>query len=49
VLVMTLVQGEGPPASIMPGINRLTGIVLGVSVLGLVSVLLQPAPKPASA
>jgi uncharacterized membrane protein YccC len=49
VLVMTLVQGEGPPASIMPGINRLTGITLGLTVLGVVSVLLQPAPKRAAA
>ncbi len=44
VLVMTLVQGEGPPGSILPGINRLTGIVLGLVVLGIVGLLLHPIP-----
>jgi uncharacterized membrane protein YccC len=47
VIVMTLSQGEGPPTSIWPGINRLTGIVLGLIVLCLVSILLQPAPPVA--
>ena len=45
VVVMTLVQGEGPPASILPGLNRLAGIALGLAVLSVISVLLQPAPK----
>ena len=45
-LLMTLVQGAGPPTSIMPGINRITGITLGLLVLCVVSILLLPAPKP---
>ena len=48
VLVMTLVQGEGPPEGIMPGINRLTGIACGLVVLCLVSVLLQPQERDAA-
>ena len=44
--LMTLVQGAGPPTSILPGINRVTGITLGLTVLCLVSILLLPAPKP---
>jgi uncharacterized membrane protein YccC len=43
VFVMTLVQGTGPPGSIMPGINRLIGIVLGMTILFGVCLLVQPA------
>lgn len=45
VFMMTLVQGEGPPASIMPGINRFVGILLGVSTLFVVCLILR-LPKP---
>ncbi|MBN9511419.1 MAG: FUSC family protein [Alphaproteobacteria bacterium] len=44
VFAMTIVQGEGPPGSIMPGINRLIGIVLGMTVLFGVCLIVQPAP-----
>ena len=43
VFLMTLVQGSGPPDSLLPGINRLSGIVLGLLVLSTVSLLLAPA------
>ena len=47
VFIMTLVQGYGPPASIMPGIDRFAGIFCGLGVLLLISILLAPAPPPA--
>jgi hypothetical protein len=31
VFIVTLVQGPGPPSSIMPGIDRFAGIVCGPS------------------
>jgi uncharacterized membrane protein YccC len=42
VLIITLVQGDGPPASILPGINRLAGIIIGMVTLFIICVLLQP-------
>ncbi len=45
VFIMTLVQGSSPPASIMPGIDRLIGITGGISALLLVTVLLWPAAE----
>ncbi len=41
VFIMTLVQGNGPPSSIMPGLDRLVGILLGISILLLVTALLR--------
>lgn len=50
VFAMTLVQGDGPPGSIMPGINRLIGIVLGMTILFGVCLVVQPGPpEPAAA
>jgi uncharacterized membrane protein YccC len=43
VFMMTLVQGEGPPDSILPGLNRLAGIIIGVATLFFVTMLLQSA------
>lgn len=45
VFIITLVQGEGPPASILPGIDRLIGIALGLVVLLIVTLLVQPADE----
>lgn len=44
VYIMTLVQGAGPPTSILPGIERLVGITGGLAVLLVVSLVLWPAP-----
>jgi len=38
---MTLIQGEGPPNSILPGINRFAGIVIGMVTLFVVTVILE--------
>jgi uncharacterized membrane protein YccC len=52
--IMALVQGSGPPTSIMPGFDRFMGVTLGLAVLLAVTVLLDllfgpaaPAPGPA--
>jgi uncharacterized membrane protein YccC len=42
VYIVTLVQGEGPPLSILPGIDRFAGIVFGVVTLLLFTALLRP-------
>jgi len=43
VFIVTLVQGAGPPSSIMPGIDRFAGIICGLAILMLVSVALWPS------
>ena len=43
VYIVTLVQGEGPPLTILPGIDRLFGITLGIATLLLVTALLRPS------
>jgi uncharacterized membrane protein YccC len=51
--LMSLVQGQGPPESISPGLERLVGVIGGVSILVVVSLVLsliplsQPSPAPA--
>jgi uncharacterized membrane protein YccC len=48
VLIMTLVQGWGPPDSILPGIDRFAGMMGGLAVLMLVSLTFGPElAKPA--
>jgi len=42
VYIVTLVQGWGPPSSILPGIDRFIGILCGVTILLLVSLLWWP-------
>jgi uncharacterized membrane protein YccC len=52
--LMSLVQGQGPPESISPGFERLVGVIGGVSILVVVSLVLSlvplspPAPAPAA-
>jgi uncharacterized membrane protein YccC len=42
VFIMTMVQGSGPPSSIIPGIERLAGITGGLLIVMTVSMLLAP-------
>jgi uncharacterized membrane protein YccC len=46
VFISTLVQGSGPPQSILPGIERFAGITGGLLILLAVSVLSAPATVP---
>ena len=39
--LLTLVQGAGPPESILPGIDRLAGILCGLAILIAVTTLLE--------
>ncbi len=43
VFICTLVQGPGPPTSILPGIERLAGITGGLLILLVVSLLTPPS------
>jgi uncharacterized membrane protein YccC len=43
VFILMLVQGDGPPASIMPALNRFAGITIGMTTLFVVCLLLEPA------
>ena len=47
VFIMTLVQGEGPPTSIIPGIDRFAGISLGLLMMFVTIFLIGP-PSPDS-
>jgi uncharacterized membrane protein YccC len=49
VFIMTLVQGWGPPNSLMPGIDRFAGITIGLVVLLIVSLLIWPSEEAAAA
>jgi uncharacterized membrane protein YccC len=40
--IVTLIQGAAPPASIMPGVDRFAGIVGGLAILMVVSLVLWP-------
>jgi uncharacterized membrane protein YccC len=46
VFIVTLVQGAGPPDSILPGIERFAGIGCGLVVLLLVGLALWPDAAP---
>jgi uncharacterized membrane protein YccC len=48
VLIMTLVQGWGPPDSLIPGLDRFAGMMAGLAVLMLVSLLFWPEPATAA-
>jgi uncharacterized membrane protein YccC len=47
VFITTLVQGSGPPESILPGIERFVGVSLGLLILVL-AIFLIGSPAPAS-
>ncbi|MBV9687228.1 MAG: FUSC family protein [Alphaproteobacteria bacterium] len=48
--VMSMVQSEGPPLSISPGFERLIGVMAGLSVLFVITLVLSliPMPQPAA-
>jgi uncharacterized membrane protein YccC len=52
--LMSMVQGQGPPDTISPGLERLVGVMGGLSVLFVVTLILsliplsRPAPAPAT-
>jgi uncharacterized membrane protein YccC len=43
--IVTLIQGEAPPDSIMPGVDRFAGIVGGLAILMVVSMVLWPTDE----
>ncbi len=43
VFIVTMIQGPAPPTSIMPGVDRFAGIVGGLGILLVVSLLLWPS------
>jgi len=48
--LLSMVQGQGPPLSPIPGIDRFAGIIAGLSVLLVITMIvslfrLQPAPS----
>jgi uncharacterized membrane protein YccC len=51
--LMSMVQGQGPPGSISPGLERLVGVLGGLTILLIVTLVLSllpvspPAPRPA--
>ena len=47
--LLTLVQGTGPPDSILPGIDRLAGIFCGLAILVVVTMLLEFLSGPSRA
>ncbi len=44
MLILTLVQGAGPPSAIAGGIERFAGITGGLLILLVVGVVTGPAP-----
>ena len=42
--VMSMVQSQGPPLSISPGLERLVGVVAGLSVLFVITLILSLIP-----
>jgi uncharacterized membrane protein YccC len=45
VYMLTLVQGDGPPISIMPALDRFAGITIGMTSLFIVCLLLESAAE----
>lgn len=43
--IVTLIQGAAPPDSIMPGVERFAGIVGGLAILMVVSLVLWPTDE----
>jgi len=46
--LMSMVQGQGPPDTIAPGLNRLVGVIGGLSILLIVTLVLSLVPLPPS-
>ena len=46
--LMSMVQGQGPPQTISPGLERLVGVMGGVTILFVVTLILSlyPLPQP---
>jgi uncharacterized membrane protein YccC len=42
--LMSMVQGQGPPDTIAPGLNRLVGVMGGLSILFIVTLILSLIP-----
>ncbi|HEU0156399.1 MAG TPA: FUSC family protein [Stellaceae bacterium] len=49
--VMSLVQGQSPPETISPGFERLVGVIGGLAILFIMTLILSliPLPQPAAA
>ena len=47
--LMSMVQGQGPPDSISPGLERLVGVMAGLSILFVVTLILSLIPLSPSA
>jgi uncharacterized membrane protein YccC len=49
--LMSMLQGQGPPLSIAPGLDRLVGVMGGLAILFVVTLTLSlvPLPRPATA
>jgi hypothetical protein len=51
--LMSMVQGQGPPQTIAPGLERLVGVMGGLTILFIVTLILSLIPlsrlTPASA
>jgi uncharacterized membrane protein YccC len=50
--VLSMIQGQGPPLSPIPGIDRFAGIIAGLAVLLIITMVmslfrLKPSPAPA--
>ena len=50
--VLSMIQGQGPPLSPIPGIDRFAGIIAGLAVLLIITIVmslfrLKPSPAPA--
>src|SRR6266446_2973918 len=48
--LMSMVQGQGPPDSISPGFERLVGVMGGLSILFVITLILSliPLPQPST-
>lgn len=45
VFVITMIQGQAPPTSIMPGVDRFAGITGGLATLLVISLLIWPSDQ----
>lgn len=47
--ILMMIQGDGPPDSLVPALNRFAGIVFGLLTLVIVSLIVQPSIESAVA